>query len=821
MKIAEFLISLTLDRSGFDSETKQATEQTRQTAQQMETRFKASTVAIGNLMASAVKKGISLVKSLGQVGLSYNQEIENYTTNFKVMLGDAEAAVAKVEELKTMAAKTPFGLGDLAGATQNLLAYNVQANKTQTLLQQLGDIALGDKNKLNTLSSVFGQISMAGKLLTQDYKQLINVGFNPLSYIVKRVNSDIKAYGQEFQAAGLTAKAWNEIIADGNVTLAEMQDIMSAGAISVQMVEQSFADATSEGGQFFNGMAESSQTLTGLLSTLKDDASALVGKLAEPFTNLLKAVLPVVDENIQKISDAIDRVFHLGSEEVEAAPPALENLTQASQAWLDEMLGVWTDGEVETDEIVKKYTDGFTTNTDELAAALKARQAALEKDGMLDVSYDDQIAQLRAYDAEIEELLKKKQSKLFTPEDEERLTEIVAAKTEMEQTLSEALTETEVADNPLQHAFDGVADVINGVGDAIVYVIEHWDEIKEKVKGGLVIAASFAGGSVLLKIVEFVAKVKGLFGDGGIFGAARDAVGTAITGGMVLASAKIVIGVITNWPTDEELEAHNQTLNNKLSKLEYTLAVTLGMPPDADIYAWALELNQKIRKYLPKAVGDFLFPESEAEKMGLPVGSGKGSAWNADNEYESNIEEGVISAPVSKKTAEANAAASESAQELSGSLDETSGSVDSMGDTAGKVTSGLYSAAAAAEAFTKRLGNLKLPSTGYVPERFTNVAEHAEGGIFSRPTLFPSGDLVGEAGSEAIIPISKLWDEMGRRMNLAMSVNSIDYDRLAQAITKRAQTFAVNGKEFARVLSEDNAHEINDYNTVVARGMGG
>ena len=94
---------------------------------------------------------------LGGIGLKYSADMEMYTTNFAVMLGSQEAAVAKVEELKVMAAKTPFEMADLAQGTQTLLAFNISATESTGILQMLGDVSLGNSQKLETLSRAYGK----------------------------------------------------------------------------------------------------------------------------------------------------------------------------------------------------------------------------------------------------------------------------------------------------------------------------------------------------------------------------------------------------------------------------------------------------------------------------------------------------------------------------------------------------------------------------------------------------------------------------------------------------------------------------------------
>ena len=104
------------------------------------------------------------VVALGKIGLEYNAQIESYTTDFEVMMGDAAAAAKKVEELKEMGAKTPFELGDLASATKTLLAFNVTADDSTGVLQQLGDISLGNVQKLESLTRAYGKMNASQKV---------------------------------------------------------------------------------------------------------------------------------------------------------------------------------------------------------------------------------------------------------------------------------------------------------------------------------------------------------------------------------------------------------------------------------------------------------------------------------------------------------------------------------------------------------------------------------------------------------------------------------------------------------------------------------
>lgn len=75
-----------------------------------------------------------------------------------------------------------------------------------------------------------------------------------------------------------------------------------------------------------------------------------------------------------------------------------------------------------------------------------------------------------------------------------------------------------------------------------------------------------------------------------------------------------------------------------------------------------------------------------------------------------------------------------------------------------------------------------------------SVEWHAQGGIFTRPTLLPdnNGNLhgVGEAGAEAIIPLDKLWQKMDSLANNAPVINvyaseNMSVKQLADEIERR------------------------------------
>lgn len=255
-----------------------------------------------NVFAGLVTTASGGIVALGKIGLDYNAQIESYVTNFTTMLGDAEKAALKVDEIKTMAAKTPFGLSDLASATQTLLAFGIESNKTTGIMQQLGDISLGNAERFQSLTLAFSQATSAGKLAGQDLLQMINAGFNPLSQLVDKTGLSVGQLKELM--SGLSGEAAEAMRKTAGIT-EYGKELISQGYISADDLAYALDLATKKGGQFFGGMESASKTVSGLISTLQDDATALVGQVFEPASDKLKNdLLPNALEYVATLSEA-------------------------------------------------------------------------------------------------------------------------------------------------------------------------------------------------------------------------------------------------------------------------------------------------------------------------------------------------------------------------------------------------------------------------------------------------------------------------------------------------------------------------------------
>lgn len=233
------------------------------------------TVAAGQMIADFARKAADALMSVVKSGLSYNRDMESYLTNFKVMLGDEQLAAEKLEEIRKMAASTPFTLSDLTEGTQTLLQFGIAADDTTNVLQMLGDISLGNADKMQTLVRAYGKMSSAQKVTLENVNMMIDAGFNPLNQIC--------------EATGESMADLYKRISDGKVGFEELQAAVEA--------------ATSQGGQFYNGMLEASQNFNGRLSTLQDNVAALTGKLTDGLFSALGDLIVKANELVVSITE--------------------------------------------------------------------------------------------------------------------------------------------------------------------------------------------------------------------------------------------------------------------------------------------------------------------------------------------------------------------------------------------------------------------------------------------------------------------------------------------------------------------------------------
>lgn len=201
---------------------------------------------INNVMSNIGKAtvayfSVQALNNFAQSVVHVRGEIESLEISFETLLGSKDKADELFGSIREFAVNTPMTMNSLASGAQTLLGFGIEAEKVMPILQQIGDISMGDAQKFNSLTLAFAQASSAGKLAGQDFLQMVNAGFNPLNEMAKMTGKSISQLKKE----------------------------MEEGQISTAMLESAFEHATAEGGMFHGMLEKQSVGIKGALSNMQ------------------------------------------------------------------------------------------------------------------------------------------------------------------------------------------------------------------------------------------------------------------------------------------------------------------------------------------------------------------------------------------------------------------------------------------------------------------------------------------------------------------------------------------------------------------------
>lgn len=235
----------------------------------------AKATVLANMLTSLGTKAVGLAKGFVEMGISYNAQIEKYTTGFTNMLGSAQAAQEAMQAIQEDAARTPFDVASLTQANQLLISAGKNAEYSRKVINALGDAVSatgGGSAELSRMAANLQQIANVGKAAAIDIKQFAYAGINIYQIL-----------------ADYTGKSVQEV---QNMT------------ISYDLLSQALIAASEEGGRYYNAMDTQSQTMNGRISTLKDNVSQLSGLMTGDLSSGIGVVIGHMNDMVVAAQEA-------------------------------------------------------------------------------------------------------------------------------------------------------------------------------------------------------------------------------------------------------------------------------------------------------------------------------------------------------------------------------------------------------------------------------------------------------------------------------------------------------------------------------------
>lgn len=229
---------------------------------------------------------------LGKKIITAGADIESTRASFEVLLGSIEKGNEMIAAIKSYGALSPYEAKGLMENAKLMLAFGINQEKVLPTMQMLGDVAMGNQEKMNSLTLAYAQMSATGRLMGQDLLQMINAGFNPLQIMAENVA----------KTTGVTMPQ----------AMIQLKKAMEDGKISAAMVEGAFRQVTEEGGKFFNMAERQGQTVAGRWSTLIDNINQIFTNFGEQTNSTVGRLIESMIRFVEWVGKNQETLMSLG-----------------------------------------------------------------------------------------------------------------------------------------------------------------------------------------------------------------------------------------------------------------------------------------------------------------------------------------------------------------------------------------------------------------------------------------------------------------------------------------------------------------------------
>lgn len=237
------------------------------------TTFTANT---GSLIAGIGKAAAAVAAFSAAVGavsfagwsLSLAAEAEQLEMQFDVLTGKGQKVFSDIEKF---AVSTSFSLESAGEAARNMLASGVGQPELIGTMRILGDLAMGDGERMKLLAKAYTDVLNKQKLQAQELRQFSENGVGLVSELARM-------YGK---------------------TAGEIMKMSEQGQIGFNDMRRALERLTGEGGRFNGMMQKMSETTRGRFETLKENIAIMARTIADQ-------VLPAINDILKRTNDFLD-----------------------------------------------------------------------------------------------------------------------------------------------------------------------------------------------------------------------------------------------------------------------------------------------------------------------------------------------------------------------------------------------------------------------------------------------------------------------------------------------------------------------------------
>jgi tape measure domain-containing protein len=225
--------------------------------------------ALAGVTALGIGIGVTTVKALGLA-----DAFERNKLQMNVFTHNVETTNELLAQVQKYADQTPFEFPELAASSKMLLGIGVRADKVVPQLKKIGDVAALSGAGIQQLTTIYQQMTSAGRLSAGDMMQLVNAGVNAWPILAKTMGKSV----------------------------AEVRKLSEQGKIGAKDIQR-FWDALGSGAE--GATTALAGTLSGMISTLKDTVSGVLRDIGTAFLPFTKVIVPEITKAIGGIGGKI------------------------------------------------------------------------------------------------------------------------------------------------------------------------------------------------------------------------------------------------------------------------------------------------------------------------------------------------------------------------------------------------------------------------------------------------------------------------------------------------------------------------------------
>lgn len=222
----------------------------------------------------------ALIK-LGKSAVNSYIEIEKLQTSLEVAYGSKADAQRMFGEITEYAIRSPYTISGTTGIATRLKQSGVADKDLMTTIQELGDLAGGNEEKLSRIATNYTQIIADGRAMTRDLREFANAGIPIYQELSKIMGKSVK----------------------------EVRELAKQGELTSDYIEEALKNLTSEGGAFYNAVEKGAETLQGRITNMKDTIKLAGSELGEIIANIgYKSGTSIFDGVISTITDSANDI---------------------------------------------------------------------------------------------------------------------------------------------------------------------------------------------------------------------------------------------------------------------------------------------------------------------------------------------------------------------------------------------------------------------------------------------------------------------------------------------------------------------------------